>query len=104
MHITVDYPPKHATPNPGKWQYNKKLCLILHDSNSYQLCKRWLHHYITEVTDGDNDLKRARDVLNCASTTQKAVDNAQWKRDEAFQDLTTACERLAYTQAILREA
>ena len=104
MHVTVDYPPKRAVPNHGKWQYNEELRLILHDSNSCQLCKRWLHHYITELASGDGDLKRARDVLNRASTAQKAVDDAQRKRDEAFRDLATARERLAYTQAILRKA
>ena len=80
MHIIVDYLSKHAIPNHRKWQYNEELCLILHNSNSCQLCKRWLHHYITEVAYGDSDLKTAHDVLNHVSTALKAVDNAQQKR------------------------
>ena len=98
MHIIIDsYLAKHAAPNPRKWQYTKEIYLILHDSNSCWLCKRWLHHYITEVVYKDSNLKRAHDILNYVSTTQKAVNNVQQKRDKAFWDLAIIYKRLAYT-------
>ena len=105
MSATVNYPPKRTAPTPGKWWYNEELRLILHDTDCCRLCEKWLHHYISEVAYGDGDLKKARDVLYRASTTaQKAVDDAQRKRNEAFRDLAVARERVAYTRAMLREA
>jgi len=105
MQAATNFPPQRTAPNPGKWWYYiDELHLVLHDCKSCWLCKRWLHHYITEVAFGDGDLKRARHVLNSASTAQKAVDDAQWKRDEASRDLADVRRELAYARAVLREA
>jgi len=105
IQAATNFPPQCTTPNPGKWWYYiNELHLVLHDCKSCQLCKRWLHHYITEVAFRDSNLKRARHVLNSASTAQRAIDDAQRKRDKASQDLANVHQELAYAWAVLRKA
>jgi len=104
IQAATNFPPQHTTPNPGKWWYIDELHLVLHDCESCWLCKRWLHHSITEVAFRDGNLKRACYILNSASTTQKAIDNVQQKRDKASWDLANVHQELAYAQAIPREA
>jgi len=69
MTAATNFPPQ------PKWGYSDELRTILHDTESCKLCKRWLCHFITEVADGNDDLRNAHHVLDSVGTAQKEVDD-----------------------------